>query len=105
MAYHPFSETESKAPAELAVCIVFLVLTYLAVGARCYVRACIIKSFGWDDGLMVVALVRWNALAFSTRPTNASFRSSLMYGLFQSLSSRISMEEVHTPVLSEPRCT
>ncbi|GME31676.1 hypothetical protein GTA08_BOTSDO11494 [Neofusicoccum parvum] len=65
MAYHPFSETESKAPTELAVCIVFLVLTYLSVGARCYVRLCIIKSFGWDDALMVVALVFFNVWAIS----------------------------------------
>ncbi|EKG12445.1 hypothetical protein MPH_10401 [Macrophomina phaseolina MS6] len=65
MAYHPFSETESKAPAELAVCIVFLILTYLSVGARCYVRIYIIKSFGWDDALMVVALMFFNVWAIS----------------------------------------
>ncbi|OJD34568.1 uncharacterized protein BKCO1_22000102 [Diplodia corticola] len=65
MAYRPFSETESKAPAELAVCIVFLILTYLTVGARCYVRTSMLKSFGWDDALMVVALAFFNVWAIS----------------------------------------
>ncbi|KAK8245461.1 hypothetical protein HDK77DRAFT_253750 [Phyllosticta capitalensis] len=55
--FHPLSETTSKAPAELSVCIVFLVLTYISVGARCWVRLFMIRSFGWDDALMCISLV------------------------------------------------
>ena len=38
--------------------ILFLVLTWVAVSLRCYVRIFMIKSFGLDDWLSVAALVR-----------------------------------------------
>jgi hypothetical protein len=41
-----------------AVGILFLVLTWVAVTSRCYVRIFMIKSFGLDDWLSVAALVR-----------------------------------------------
>lgn len=40
-----------------AVNVLFLVLTVPTVLLRCYVRAKIIRSFGWDDWLMIVAQV------------------------------------------------
>lgn len=41
-----------------AVAGTFGVLAWISVGLRCYVRLKFVKSFGWDDGLMVLALVR-----------------------------------------------
>ncbi|KAF2083946.1 hypothetical protein K490DRAFT_50332, partial [Saccharata proteae CBS 121410] len=55
VSYHDFAQTESKGPAELTVCITFLVLTWLSVGMRCWVRARIIHGFGWDDALMALS--------------------------------------------------
>ncbi|KAF2143414.1 uncharacterized protein K452DRAFT_268925 [Aplosporella prunicola CBS 121167] len=55
--YHPLSETESKAPIELAVCIAFLAVTWTTVCLRCYARACVIHSFGWDDATMLLAVI------------------------------------------------
>jgi hypothetical protein len=40
-----------------AVAGTFGVLACVSVSLRCYVRLKIVKSFGWDDGFMVVALV------------------------------------------------
>lgn len=41
------------------VVILFIVLTTLSVWMRTYCRAVVIKSFGWDDTLAVVAWVRF----------------------------------------------
>ena len=35
-----------------------LILAWISVSLRVWVRAVMIKSFGWDDSLMVLALVR-----------------------------------------------
>jgi hypothetical protein len=44
--------------AQLAVVSIFLLtLTYLSVGLRVFVRIWIMKSFQWDDWLMLVAQV------------------------------------------------
>ena len=40
-----------------AVAGTFAVLAWISVSLRSYVRLRIVKSFGWDDGLIVVALV------------------------------------------------
>ena len=40
------------------VSVAFLALTWTAVTLRVWVRAYMIRSFGWDDGTMVLALVR-----------------------------------------------
>ena len=42
------------------VSVAFLVLTWIAVSLRIYARAVVIKSFGWDDYLMLLTLVRDN---------------------------------------------
>ncbi|KAL5381739.1 hypothetical protein DPSP01_006926 [Paraphaeosphaeria sporulosa] len=39
-----------------AVAILFLILTWVTVGLRCYVRISIVKAFGLDDKLMVLTL-------------------------------------------------
>jgi hypothetical protein len=43
--------------AILIINIVMLALSLPAVILRCYVRLRIIKVFGWDDGLMILAMV------------------------------------------------
>jgi hypothetical protein len=42
----------------VVVSIFFLCLTFISVGLRVFVRIWIMKSFQWDDWLMVVAQVR-----------------------------------------------
>lgn len=41
-----------------AVAAVFLALATVATALRCYVRLVIVKAFGWDDAIMLLALVR-----------------------------------------------
>ncbi|KAJ4991719.1 hypothetical protein SVAN01_02834 [Stagonosporopsis vannaccii] len=43
------------------VAITFLVLTWLTVGLRCYVRTVLVKGFGLDDKVMVLTLVFFTA--------------------------------------------
>ncbi|KAL1304322.1 hypothetical protein AAFC00_000724 [Neodothiora populina] len=45
---------EDRSPQILGVAVCFLVMTWVAVGLRVYVRTCIIKAFGLDDSLMVL---------------------------------------------------
>ncbi|KAH1766861.1 hypothetical protein V6000_008564 [Aspergillus fumigatus] len=37
--------------------MVFLCLSFIAVALRCFVRLRLVKAFGWDDGLMVLAML------------------------------------------------
>lgn len=39
------------------VTVVFLGISFIAVCLRCLVRVKIVKAFGWDDGMMGLALV------------------------------------------------
>jgi hypothetical protein len=39
------------------VTAIFLGLSFIAVCLRCFVRIKLVKAFGWDDGLMVFAMV------------------------------------------------
>jgi hypothetical protein len=45
----------------------FGILAWISVSLRCYVRLKLVKSFGWDDGLMVVALVSTLSLNYLAR--------------------------------------
>ncbi|GFF96665.1 hypothetical protein IFM61392_10420 [Aspergillus lentulus] len=40
-----------------AVTLLFFCLSFIAVVLRCFVRLRLVKAFGWDDGLMVVAML------------------------------------------------
>lgn len=40
-----------------AASAVMLAVSVIAVAMRCLVRSYVVRAFGWDDGLMVVALV------------------------------------------------
>lgn len=77
--FHPFQETkarffssflalivmiersmdhgESRGPALLAVAVAFLVLTWVTVSLRFYVRVFVSHSTGGDDWIMLIALV------------------------------------------------
>lgn len=48
---------ENRGPELLAVNIFFVSAAVLATALRCYVRAGLVKAFGTDDWLMVLALV------------------------------------------------
>jgi hypothetical protein len=48
----------SRSRALFAVILVFLCLSFTAVALRCFVRLRLVKAFGWDDVLMVLAMVR-----------------------------------------------
>jgi hypothetical protein len=48
---------QTKAPQQIAAVAVFLPLALLTVVIRIWIRSRMINSFGWDDVMMVVALV------------------------------------------------
>jgi hypothetical protein len=48
---------ENRGPEVEAVAILFLTLAWISVSLRYYVRAVMMKSFGMDDWLAIVALV------------------------------------------------
>lgn len=39
------------------VAIVMMIISIVTVSLRAFVRLYLVQAFGWDDGLMVVALV------------------------------------------------
>jgi hypothetical protein len=49
---------QTKAPQQIAAVCVFLPLALVAVVIRISIRRRMISSLGWDDVMMVVALVR-----------------------------------------------
>ena len=53
--------TDAAAPSRAtlirAITIIFLVVAWLAVLARSYVRAVLIRNYGWDDAVMLLAVV------------------------------------------------
>ena len=52
----PIESTPSNSPTVIVVAI-FLTLSWVAVVARMFVRVHMLKSFGWDDFAMILALV------------------------------------------------
>ncbi|KAL2852102.1 hypothetical protein BJY01DRAFT_260170 [Aspergillus pseudoustus] len=49
--------SSDRSLAVTAVAAVFMSVATVAVLLRCYVRGFLIKAFGWDDGMMVLAMV------------------------------------------------
>jgi hypothetical protein len=47
----------NRPAAVRGVAAAFLALSTIAVLLRCYVRLRIVKAFGWDDGIMILAMV------------------------------------------------
>jgi hypothetical protein len=68
--YNPHSRMDvvpgDRSASARTVAATFGVLAWIAVSLRCFVRLHIIKRFGWDDGLMVAALV--STLSFDFLP-------------------------------------
>ena len=52
-----FDDPTTAGPALNVIAILFMLLAYLFVGLRIYVRAWLLRSFGIDDWLMVICLV------------------------------------------------
>jgi len=48
---------ENRGPQVEAVAITFLILSWIAVGVRCYVKLFMTKLFRIDDWLAVISLV------------------------------------------------
>ena len=45
--------------------ILLLVLCFIVVAVRVYTRACLLKTFGWNDGLIIFNLLPLTAMAIS----------------------------------------
>ncbi|KAF7121831.1 hypothetical protein CNMCM5793_009384 [Aspergillus hiratsukae] len=48
---------QGRSIVAFTVSLVFLCLSFIAVALRCFVRLRVVKAFGWDDRLMVLAMV------------------------------------------------
>lgn len=60
-----FEDPVTAGPALNVIAILFLLIAYLFVFLRIYVRAYLLRSFGVDDWLMVVCLLPALALAIT----------------------------------------
>ena len=56
---------DSRATLIRSITIVFLVFTWLSVLARTWVRAMVIRNYGWDDAAMLLAVVCYLFVAAS----------------------------------------
>jgi hypothetical protein len=65
----------SRSKAVLIVTSVFLAISLISVALRIFVRTRIVRAFGWDDTIMVVAMV-------STPPPFASIWDHANHILF-----------------------
>lgn len=61
---------ENRGPEVAGVAGAFLLLTTIAIALRCYCRAFVVKSFGWDDNAAIVAYVRTIHTLLHSRVTN-----------------------------------
>lgn len=50
-------EFAGRSESIFIVTIIFLAISLVAVCLRCFVRLRLVRAFGWDDGLMVAAMV------------------------------------------------
>lgn len=48
---------EGRSKSIFIVTTIFLGVSFIAVCLRCFVRLKLVKAFGWDDALMVFAMV------------------------------------------------
>ncbi|KAL4921988.1 hypothetical protein BDW62DRAFT_208146 [Aspergillus aurantiobrunneus] len=47
---------EGRSLSIFAVTLVFLIISFVSVALRCFVRLSLVRAFGWDDALMVLAM-------------------------------------------------
>ena len=70
----------SRGMAIFTIAVVMLVLAVIAVALRCFVRIHILRAFGWDDGLMIAAMVSsLPTLQVTFSSQLATFRSRIWY--------------------------
>lgn len=50
-------ELKDRSESIFIVTVIFLGISFSAVCLRCFVRLRLVKAFGWDDGLMLFAMV------------------------------------------------
>lgn len=48
---------EGRSISIFVVTTIFLAISFITVCLRCFVRLWIVKAFGWDDAMMVFAMV------------------------------------------------
>lgn len=54
---NPVLDAESRSMEIITVLIAFSVISTLAVSLRTYIRFVVLRTFGWDDGVMIAAQV------------------------------------------------
>jgi len=52
---------QNKGPAFLTVALVFTIIALMFVLVRVYVRIWVNPAFGWDDGMVILSMVRLRA--------------------------------------------
>lgn len=69
-------ELKGRSESIFIVTVIFLGISFLAVCLRCFVRLRLVRAFGWDDTLMVFAMVCGSMLFYSLeRRANGSCSS------------------------------
>ncbi|KXH24840.1 hypothetical protein CSAL01_12646 [Colletotrichum salicis] len=56
----------NRQPAALGIIIVFLILAYVCGLGRLYIRFCVVHRTGWDDGFLIIVLLRHADLSVSS---------------------------------------
>lgn len=50
-------QDDGRSKAILVTTSVFLAISLVSVGLRCFVRTRVVRAFGWDDNVMLLAMV------------------------------------------------
>jgi hypothetical protein len=61
------NDTQTRVPDILAATLTFLPLAIFTVALRLWVRTRMVNALGWDDSLMVFALVRTLGISSDTK--------------------------------------
>lgn len=61
---------ENRGPGEVALIVVLTVISTIIVILRVYSKLFVIRGMGWDDGMIVVAVVRTVSSILFSKHTN-----------------------------------
>lgn len=75
LVFDPSRAAESNVPRILGLGITFYTLALVAFGLRVYTRAVIVRSFGKDDVLMILCMVRRPDMMLTHTNIPTAFRS------------------------------
>lgn len=78
----------SNARTLLAQTVPFFSIALLIVSARCYVRAVVLRAFGKDDWVIILAMVRITSSVLSLVSSDYTHIIGLINGLFHKLHDR-----------------